>query len=288
MIGLTSPTDFAVVQHDGTSWPARPTAQVVRWVGPTHPGAPPMLSNDEYRRYGALAPDEVADLVFHLIADNATYSGSAMTAWADEVAAAAVTISNAPAEGATLNGYTTADFDGSTDYLTTPAFQTGALTELTFLCVAQFDTTTDSNIVSNDFTGWGGDVLLGNDPNANDAYPNRMAVYTHDDTGGGHTPNAGQPSGTTDTTGYHLFGFVVDVPGDSLAYWEDGTSVDTSTELVTGDVITDRAWAIGRNVYFGNRYFDGRVAELCWWERALTATEIGDVTTYLQSKYGLS
>lgn len=50
MIEVTSPTDFAVAQHDGTSWPARPTAQVVRWVGGlTYPGAPPMLSYDEWR-----------------------------------------------------------------------------------------------------------------------------------------------------------------------------------------------------------------------------------------------
>jgi len=171
--------------------------------------------------------------------------------------------------------------------LTTTNWQSGDLSQLTFLAVAKFNSTADQNIVSNDVSGWGGDIVIGIDPNGAFApnYPLEWGFTLQDNSS---TRGVGTNGNTVDTAGYHVYAIKLDVDNDIMATYVDGSKVEEVTGWkIAGDVVTQRAWDIGRNIQNGDRYFNGWLAELCWYEDALSDGTVQSVSGYLADKYGL-
>lgn len=76
-------------------------------------------------------------------------------------------------------------------------------------------------------------------------------------------------------------------PGEAGQIWENGSLMGTATTAVTDLTETTAPLYLGRIADFGN-YFDGDVAEMIVYNRALSNTERIEVETYLAQRYGLT
>lgn len=198
-----------------------------------------------------------------------TLSGTNVTAWADKSGAGnnAVqvgAVTTTPVTGAKKNSRTTLYFDGG-DYLLTGFL---SATGTTFLCVAKMT---------------GGDIIAGARDSANTRsyWGRRSSVYMG--AGVGLDANI---SGTSQWgTEYHVFAGKHD--GSNVKIYDSGSEIYSKTQNGSGENFTS-GYMIGALNSAGTplTYGTFNVGEILVFRRALTASEITQVSAYLSAKWG--
>ena len=164
------------------------------------------------------------------------------------------------------------DFDGSNDHISIPAM--GSFENWSVSVWSYFDALGSRRmILTNDKGGWNDDVLIGISPeNLSNHTPNNTVTAIHQDNNAQTRTfgNASSPSSTG--TWYHL---VWTADGNNLNCYVDG-ALDSSTPRAGADLTF-----ANQNVYLGNdpensgvRKLDGRLDDIRFFGRALTASEV--------------
>jgi len=285
VITSTPPRTFATAIYANDTYPPRPSARVVRWVGPTLPDD--ITGDDEWRPYGAVmyAPGDGTGLVEHFIAANATASGgygTAITSWPSEVSGSMTLNAFAPTLlEADAAGMDVADFLHTPgNYCTTPDFMNGNQTEFTVTVVVKTDLNDRRmSIVASDTSGANGDMLL-----TVDASPYHWAAEHQS-----HSTVTTVTSGAiADTTGYHVLSGRMSQTNDELSIWLDGFELSSSAGMNAAAYVTDRTWELGRRPAFTDLPFNGKIAEVFWHEAAPTDDEMVGLHAYQMDKYGFA
>lgn len=181
---------------------------------------------------------------------------------------------------ASKNSLNTADFDGNSDFLTVNPFTDfddsalGGIPAYTMFVVCKFDSTANQRLTETNATGTS-DLGFGIDASGNYEY---------------HV-GGGTAHGQAADTNWHIHSFVFDgaqANGSELSARVDGTAV----ALTESSAIGDTALANTSSVYIGSTpsgtlWFDGQMGEIIVFTRALNASEVGSVNTYLASKWAV-
>jgi len=79
------------------------------------------------------------------------------------------------------------------------------------------------------------------------------------------------------------------INGTTAIYRLNGSQIASHTQSLTGTLVHDRFLVGGFITYYisATNYFDGSIAEIICYDRALNSTEIEDVEEYLMNKYGM-
>jgi hypothetical protein len=202
--------------------------------------------------------------------------GARVTVWEDAVSGARLT-GSATFVADYRNGQPGLRFDGKSDSLSTKGLTNGPDTgKMTLFMVANF--TTAGNDDSSDF------LVSGHHPsNAN----NRLRILKGKEdgkidvlAGSGRTMANIRPADTA----VHVFGLVSGVKGDQLIFMLDGAVIKSGTNGGK----TDPLQGLFLGSYRGtSQYFDGTIAEVLIYNRALSQREAGQVLVYLMDRYGI-
>lgn len=187
-----------------------------------------------------------------------------------------VTNGNDPAAGATQNGYTPADFDGTNDnlrQLTTIDTAFFTTTAGTIICLAYADSANaPTGNVYDDITVW-------RNSNANEG----LSYTTSGWTGFVYDGAYKSLSVACATGAYHLVmmtwnGSVIGMTLDSAAE----TTAACGTLTMGGDAISMGV------AYGGGDSFDGRILELMTADVKLSGTDYANIKSYVNSRYALA
>lgn len=238
----------------------------------------------------SFAPSDLSGLLGWYKADSLALSdGAAVSAWTDSSGAghnlAQATGGSQPTyHTAQLNGLPAVTFDGTADHMTTSAFASPTAGCTVIAVLKQ----TPANAYR---------MLFNHAAQATWATPYaRVAARLSDDAGGGGIGQIWQfwvedatdvPSeteeGTVATSTWQLMEFVYDQT--NLKIRRDGTQV--ATKARTGTLTSStRPIFLGADTDLGEP-FKGQVGELVYYGRGLDSTELGQVRTYLQGRWGL-
>ncbi|MDO7877299.1 FG-GAP-like repeat-containing protein [Hymenobacter sp. ASUV-10] len=218
-------------------------------------------------------------LRLHLAADQGlTSSGGTVTAWADlsgnGFGVAQATAGQCPAlTSNAVNGKPALSLDGNDDWLQS----TGAVdllagqTNYTFFAVTKPGTTQKQYADIFDYSHSGGSrFVIQQDGNSTNTFYNNGVTAANQ---------------VLPTAGFSIL-------GGTFANGGTGTSRLNGGNALSGPASTN-SWATPANFRVGNwsltgREFNGQIAEVLVFNRVLTATEIGQVETYLGSKYAIA
>ena len=232
----------------------------------------------------AFAPDDISGLEVWYDADAITGLSDTdpVTSWSDGSANGRTltqgTANRQPAYVASAkNGKPGVDFDGS-DYLATAAFALPITDAYTAFVVGYIDSAASP---------------LGNTPyNWLSVNTNRLLTHMAYNNGStyidcGDAASGGRYSFTTPASVVGNWNITrITRDGANSAYVENGTTLGSTTGL------TDALDTGSASLYVGSTgssgFFDGRICELILYNRALTASEIDDVETYLAAKYAIT
>jgi len=208
--------------------------------------------------------------------------GSSITQWNDKSNFA----HNANPEGSPANAvrptYQTAEqnslsvveFDGTNDCLSiNPVAWVRGLQNFTIFIVAKYDSTASDRFLSTTDTN---DVLIKN-------------------TGTEITVGIAGATAVTSSlalnTGYHIHTLVFDgtLSGDAnrLKYRYDGTQKSLAFTGTVGTAIDNAVDKFLIGCGDGTGYFDGKIAEVIAFQQTLDTTDLGDIESYLTTRWGL-
>lgn len=228
---------------------------------------------------GAFSPDDLSDLRCWYVAESIGIAdGAAVGTWADQSGNAfdltQATAANKPTyQTADLNGLATVEFDGSNDYMTSgiSAGMSPSTGQWTTFAVFNTDTIAGDGIIINSDETTGAP---------------RASQYMRV-TGAGFqsVPNAmvNEYAGVTLSASTWYVGEVVRNATHCEAF-VDGSS-DGATAIGTPGGEDDPFYVSFHPA--ASVYFDGRIAEIIGYSRALTSGERTQVRDYLNDKYGL-
>ena len=307
MIRSTTRPTFATCLWDSATgtYPARPDAELVRWVGPVQPVRSVYVAGDEWRSYNvARSPLQVGGCVLWLDPDDLAavdgYSDTdPVTTWTAKVGpspstgvAPTYTASGGPNSGPAV------DFDGA-DYLVWAVNEFGGYQwyDSTFIIVGRPDDTAARCALATDVTGFNGDIQIG--------VNTQGSVTTHQTTpgtmgwalqrlGGGTSTGAviAEDDGPVSTANPRAWGMrmsTLSTGTDTMDFW-DGTTQVQATGLnvanINGPIASyDQAWNLGRNP-LGSEYWDGIIAEVIVFDRCISTAEMESLMLWLNDKHG--
>ncbi|MGE4519554.1 MAG: LamG-like jellyroll fold domain-containing protein [Desulfobacteraceae bacterium] len=184
------------------------------------------------------------------------------------------------------------DFDGSDDYI-----DLGELPEKTKWLwrsvVKGFTITGQRIIISNDFSGWNDDVLIGIDPDATYTTNDKLGCCVQDS--GAEVRTTVEDSSLIDSNTWYVL--AVESDGSSLYLYVDGVLVDSTTKL--GDALTyggntGQKSNIGRNPR-GYWYWDGLIKNVVFannrgatWIKADYHAQTDNLLTFSDTQISLS
>lgn len=300
MIRSTARPSFATNRWDATTggYPARPNADLVRWVGPVQPARSQYQSGDEWRSYNvAHSPVELGGCILWLDAGQSGYAdNTTMTDWPSVVGpsgtAVGTPVLNTTGTTKPPNGTDVVVFDGSTDCFTLGTGLTSMQwNQFTVVSVAACDVTSgEHTILSNDALGYNGDLLFGINPHETlsgqqDTTPQRPGVSLHGDAASRVVESTSNLAANT----FRAFGVRYDNAAETMEWWEGTSLVASTTSLSSAYHINPaKTWNVGRNPNSANyRWFDGNIAEVIVFDRCLSAVEMESLLLYLTDKHGV-
>ena len=300
---------FATCLWDSTTgaYPPRPNANVVRFVGPVQPARSEYQDGDEWRSYTvARSPIELTGCVLWLDADTLglDYTDSdPLDDWPARIG---------PTPTATTTQRPTWDetggpngggvvFNGSSNRMTFPQQIFNRITyDFTIVAVLNFASNSGSQtILSNDLTGYNGDLLWGIYTNSTfgDSVATKMDVMIHRDDGEVVRDFAGDADAAATSV---WKGWAARLSGGSTASGGEGTlelwdlgsdntspiATDSSISTTTTRLTDDQTWYIGYNPNAGSRFLNATLAELIVFDRALASYEMEALDLWLDDKHG--
>jgi hypothetical protein len=224
-------------------------------------------------------PSSLSGLVAWLKADAISASdGDAVASWVDSSGNSNTPVQATAANKPTyttnvLNGLPVVRFDGN-DGLTMPTAGNFDLATPTIFVVAKRNAGTSGSIMGKSTTGF------------TDGRRRKMAVAT---SSGGIAYAAGSDSQSiaiTATPGnWNMFG-VVATSNTSHSIYLNGTKTDFTTTLADS-TLNAANMIIGSNFAVGTEPFNGDIAEIIIFNRALSSTQVVGIENYLANKYNL-
>ena len=292
---VTTRPSFATCLWDSATgrYPARPDADLVRWVGPVQPVRSVYVAGDEWRSYNvARDPVQIGGCVFWLDAATipAQTDGTDLEDWPAVIGNSPTTPGNAPdyrtAAGIGENWPAVEFDDSNSEYMTVDDILNREGYEFTCVVAGKPTSNAEANWVSADTTGLNDDFLFGIHQNYNfgSSVSQTVGVTLHP--AGGSVTSAND-DGTVSTTVWNAWAARVSTQDDTLELWDfanDKTAATTSTAITNPSVRYNTTWQIGRNAA-GNRYADIQMAECIIFDRYLTAIELESLALYLDDKY---
>lgn len=185
-----------------------------------------------------------------------------------------------PATGSrTLNSLNVLDYDGSADYMV-GAWPTGLVNDsdgATFIVVFDPDTVSVSQQYL--WSGFqGGGLISGSGIGFTGP-----STYQFQAASGNGIAAAPSSSSLGAHSGIYRRGF--GSAGTTQAIYDGNVTAGTTS---TNFAVTTNGWNVGRQGFNGTLYYDGGIAEIIVYSRAITNTEINQVGNYLASKWGIS
>ncbi len=200
-----------------------------------------------------------------------------------ETTAAADTVVNLGTAGAALDGTYSGSGPMASDYDGNDSTTIGPFADLDNWSVTAWvrpDSTADAQrVFSNDRGGWNDDVILGITPEGSSLGTSKRWTIIHQDDDNTVRTIAEDRQDVTANRWYHL---AATADGDKLRLYVDGELIAITDRTGADLNFAGDAGAVIGNSFNGSRYFDGSIAELALFDKAVS---LSDVTEHRMSAF---